>query len=87
MLVSSDTADAVRLVVRNEGPPIPADLMPELFEPFSAGDAPGSVGLGLFIVREIANAHGGTVSASSTDTETLFAVTFPRREGVTSATA
>jgi signal transduction histidine kinase len=87
VLVTSDAADAVRLEVRNEGPPIPADLMPQLFEPFSAGDAPGSVGLGLFIVRQIAAAHGGTVSASSTGTETLFAVTFPRREGVISATA
>lgn len=54
-----------RLEVHNHGPPIPESLRPLLFRPFTRGpDADrteGSVGLGLFIVQQIATAHGGTV--------------------------
>jgi signal transduction histidine kinase len=74
----SGAAERVRLIVRNEGPPIPPDLLPSVFEPFRAGDAPGSVGLGLFIVAEIARAHGGSASVRSDDAETVFSVDFPR---------
>lgn len=46
------------IVVRNEGPVIPSDQLPHLFDPMTRGkeahDAIHSVGLGLFIVREIA---------------------------------
>jgi signal transduction histidine kinase len=56
------------LVVCNTGPRVPAATIPALFEPFSrhAGDptgANGSTGLGLSIVRSIATAHHGTVTA------------------------
>jgi signal transduction histidine kinase len=68
----------VRLEVSNRGPPIPEHLLSTLFDPFRPGDAPGSVGLGLFIVREIARGHGGTASARSDEQETTFTVTFPR---------
>jgi signal transduction histidine kinase len=55
--------------VHNGGPPIPAEVLPEIFEPFrrgpGAGANTGSVGLGLFIVREIARAHGGDLSVAS----------------------
>jgi signal transduction histidine kinase len=77
----------VRLVVTNFGPPIPPELLPHLFEPFRQGDdprqpRPGSTGLGLFIVREIVNAHRGTVGVES-DAEggTSFTVRLPRGGG------
>ncbi len=58
------------LSVHNHGPVIPDDVQAELFEPMARGDArPSSgrsVGLGLFIVREIARAHGGSASVVST---------------------
>jgi signal transduction histidine kinase len=61
--------DGVAVSVHNEGPPIPPDLLPEIFEPFRQGvrpsDASGSVGLGLFIVRELVRAHGGIVEVES----------------------
>lgn len=78
---------AVVLTVHNEGPPIPPDLLPTLFDPLkryatreSAADrTPGSIGLGLYIVREIAVANGGTVSVTSTAEEgTTFTVSIPR---------
>ncbi|NLU65757.1 HAMP domain-containing sensor histidine kinase [Streptomyces sp. HNM0574] len=56
------------LVVENTGPAVPAYEIDNLFEPFRrlGGDRTGSdkgVGLGLSIVRSVARAHGGTVSA------------------------
>jgi len=43
------------------------------------GDRPGSMGLGLYIVREVAIAHGGSATASSSAGEgTTFALRLPR---------
>jgi signal transduction histidine kinase len=74
------SGEAVVVTVRNEGPPIPPELRPVLFEAFSRGDSsPGGLGLGLFIVREIAVAHGGTIDAeSSAETGTVFTLVLPR---------
>lgn len=54
--------------VHNHGTPIPADRIERLFEPMERGSHDGSphgVGLGLYIVRQIALAHGGTVAVTS----------------------
>ncbi len=79
---SSIVENASEISVQNRGAPIPAALVPHLFEPLSRGDqvATGrSVGLGLFIVRQIAVTHGGEVAVSSTvDDGTCFTVTLPR---------
>ncbi len=72
----------VVLAVHNEGPPIPAALLPRLFDPFTGGErAAGSksLGLGLFIVQQLARAHGGDVTASSTaEAGTTLTVRWPR---------
>jgi signal transduction histidine kinase len=78
--------DAVQIQVRNSGTPIPAEQLRNLFEPMVQGtlaDAAASgrfhgLGLGLYIVREIARAHGGDVSVQSDDAGTVFAVRLPR---------
>ncbi|MVV51745.1 PAS domain-containing sensor histidine kinase [Pseudomonas sp. PB120] len=69
--------------VHNHGPVIPEPLMAVLFEPMIRGTETGSdarsVGLGLFIVREIVRAHDGDVSVSSTpESGTTFTAKFPR---------
>jgi sigma-B regulation protein RsbU (phosphoserine phosphatase) len=70
-----------RIAVHNEGAPIAADLLPTLFEPMQRGDqgaSARSVGLGLFIVHEIAKAHRGRVEVRSTaDEGTTFSVDLP----------
>jgi signal transduction histidine kinase len=65
--------DAVELTVHNLGTPIPPEVLPTIFDPLvrapssaAARHTPGSVGLGLYIVREIAAAHGGTADLTST---------------------
>ena len=71
-----------RVSVANEGIPIAAELLSTLFEPMTRGaqhnDGLHSVGLGLFIVRQIARAHGGEVHVTSADRRTVFMVEFPR---------
>jgi signal transduction histidine kinase len=83
--ISVDSADAaVVLIVKNEGPAVPPDLLPALFEPFSRGHSdrsPLGLGLGLYIVRQVAIAHGGTVDvASKAETGTVFTLRLPRGE-------
>ncbi|MCY1081202.1 PAS domain-containing protein [Archangium sp. miwbw1] len=82
-----DEGDCVRMEVHNAGPPIPRPLLAGIFEPFRRaveGDAhpTSGLGLGLFIVREIARAHGGTVEVRSTEAMgTTFTVRLPRYSG------
>jgi sigma-B regulation protein RsbU (phosphoserine phosphatase) len=71
------------IAVHNHGPVIPAAVLPTLFQPMVRGtdiaSASRSVGLGLFIVSEIAKAHGGEVRVDSSDTDgTTFTVVIPR---------
>jgi signal transduction histidine kinase len=72
----------VSVAVHNWGEAIPVDLVPELFEPHKRGSQAagrGSIGFGLFIVREVARAHGGTVAIESTpELGTTFALKLPR---------
>jgi len=60
----------VEIGVADDGPGIPADLLPRVFERFwqadsSASRAHGGLGLGLAIVRHLVELHGGTVSAAN----------------------
>ena len=72
--------DGVEIAVSNAGAPIPAELLPVIFEPFERGAHAGAgLGLGLYIVRAIARAHQGDVSVtSSADRGTTFVMRLPR---------
>lgn len=75
--------DHVNLSIHNRGTPIPPELLAQLFEPLRRGGAvganSGSIGLGLFIVKHLVTAHGGTVSVTSLPDEgTTFTVRLPR---------
>jgi signal transduction histidine kinase len=87
LLADGTAADTVVLTVRNGGPPIPADVLANIFDPLVRGPTrvehrrrPGSIGLGLYIVREVATAHGGTASlASAEGSGTTATLRLPRR--------
>ena len=64
------TASHVQIAVRDNGEGIDPRFLPHIFEPFRQAESPetrvhGGLGLGLSIVRYIAEAHGGTVAAES----------------------
>ncbi|MDB4991707.1 MAG: Sensor protein, partial [Myxococcaceae bacterium] len=87
-IVTQADEQLVTLAVCNEGPPIPAEKLPILFEPFQRAVAQvdkvsRSVGLGLYIVRQVVEAHQGTVEVASTlERGTTFTVRLPRRASV-----
>jgi two-component system OmpR family sensor kinase len=74
---------ALQLSVTDDGPGIPPDLLPELFERFVRGDssrshAAGSTGLGLAIVKAVVAAHHGAVGVTSRPGRTSFTIVLPR---------
>jgi phosphoserine phosphatase RsbU/P len=72
--------DAFVLSVHNKGVPIPEEAQRRLFSPFTRGAVrpdQNGLGFGLLIVSEIARAHGGTVSVTSTAAETRFTFQMP----------
>lgn len=82
----SGEPDAVRLTVHNFGVPIPEDAISTIFDPLvrtaseELGQPSTSLGLGLFIVKEVVNAHRGTIEVSSNEVAgTLFTVVLPRK--------
>lgn len=80
-LAGSDRA-SVTLSVANGGR-IPNDLLPHVFDPFRSreeGHARGDgLGIGLYIVQQIAVAHGGSIEvASGADNRTVFTLHLPR---------
>ena len=77
------TADAVEVVVEDDGPGIPERLQETVFERFARGEdsrsrAAGSTGLGLSIVAAVARAHDGHVRVESRPGQTRFVLTLPR---------
>ena len=73
------------VTVHNDGPPIPEHLRASLFDPFRRGDTESrtsktaGLGLGLFISRELAIAHGGNIEFESSQAHgTTFRVTLPK---------
>jgi signal transduction histidine kinase len=90
-MVRVDGADpaVVKLSVSNAGT-VPENLLPVIWEPFQRGEARDrrtGLGLGLFITREIATAHGGTVELTTGGGTTLFTLSLPRGKAATTAAA
>ena len=71
----------VELIVADNGPGVPPEIAPTLFERFvrGAGDRGGSFGLGLAIVDAVARSHGGTVELAPSETGARFLVRLPGR--------
>ncbi|QDP20465.1 PAS domain-containing sensor histidine kinase [Sphingomonas xanthus] len=82
VLEAAIDGELFHLSVANSGDPIPEPALAKLFQPFERGrvsDREKGLGLGLFIAHEIAVAHGGEVTVSSTIAETRFTLSMPRK--------
>jgi signal transduction histidine kinase len=76
----------VLIEVKNSGPVIEKAILDHIFDPLkrglgqgNRGDIGSGLGLGLYIVREVARSHGGEVTVRSDNGETVFTVRLPRR--------
>jgi signal transduction histidine kinase len=88
LVASGEDRDQVVVTVRNSGQPIPRERLPNLFEAFKKDhSSPAGLGLGLFIVREIVEAHEGSVAVSSSPEGTVFSFRLPRASAQASASA
>lgn len=83
--VTGEASD-VSVRIHNEGPPISPETQKTLFTPLRRASLPdkdrhsgsSGLGLGLYIAREIAVAHGGSIDVSSNEDGTVFCVRLPR---------
>jgi signal transduction histidine kinase len=87
------SGDVATVTVENHGPGFPEDILPRAFEPFVRGEpphgdpptdgAPGAqgAGLGLTIVRAVAEAHGGTAVAQNVPGGARVTMTMPLPAG------
>jgi two-component system OmpR family sensor kinase len=80
--ISVNDREFATMAVVDDGPGIPPDLLPTVFDRFARGDssrsrAAGSTGLGLSIVSAVVNAHHGSVSVASRPGRTEFVVRLP----------
>jgi signal transduction histidine kinase len=84
VVVKARAEDAEVVVeVINHGEPIPAEVLPFIFEPFRRAQqhkksAPGNLGLGLYIANQIVGSGGGKLFAYSADGTTTFLMRLPR---------
>jgi len=88
LLVSGERQETITVQVKNYGHPIPPESLQVIFNPLvqlssngsgSVSHLSTSLGLGLFISREIVEGHNGTIEASSSENEgTVFTVRIPR---------
>lgn len=77
---ASDHDGALQLWVANAGEPIPPEDLDRLFQPFKRRETHANtegLGLGLYIAAQIAEAHGGTLTVSSSKEETRFTLRIP----------
>jgi signal transduction histidine kinase len=73
-----DARESVTVRFSNDGPPIPAEALPNIFDPFfTTKTRDEGTGLGLAIGRRIVQEHGGEISATSDAGGTTFTIRLP----------
>ncbi len=70
----------LQIEIEDNGPGVPSDLKPHLFEPFVTTKSSGS-GLGLALVAKFIGDHGGIIECDSTSRGTIFRALMPMHEG------
>jgi signal transduction histidine kinase len=69
------------IIVSDQGPGIDPKLLPRLFDRFARSSESAGLGIGLFLAREIAEAHGGRLEVTSSSvTGTQFRLVLPMEQ-------
>jgi signal transduction histidine kinase len=78
---TSGAPDGVEVKIRDNGPGIPPEVLPRIWDPFfTTKDVGEGTGLGLSIVHELVERHGGTIECNTNVGEgTTFTVKLPRK--------
>jgi signal transduction histidine kinase len=78
LIAARADGESMVICVRDHGDGVPAEDQAQLFERLSSADrSPGSVGLGLWIVKMLAEAHGGSVGYRTASPGAEFTITLP----------
>jgi len=75
-ITASVNDGSARLVIGDNGPGIPEEILSKVFEPFVTKNKANGTGLGLAIVRQFVEAHGGTISVTN-DKGAIFEIRLP----------
>ena len=75
-VIASRAGNNVRIVLRDNGPGIPAEIVKTLFEPFVTSKKANGTGLGLAIVKQYITAHGGEINVTN-DKGAVFTIELP----------
>jgi signal transduction histidine kinase len=78
--VTNGDENAVHIRIADDGPGIPPEVLPRIYEPFFSTKETGT-GMGMAIVHSLVTLHGGRIAISSTSKGTEFEVVVPRRPG------
>lgn len=70
--------DQIRIVIRNDGPPIEEHMLSSLYEPFSKGKK-GEFGIGLSIVKRILSMHQASISIENDELGVRYTITVPKK--------
>lgn len=73
---ADEESGKLRIVIRDNGPGIPQEIIKTLFEPFVTKDKSNGTGLGLAIVKQYTTAHGGTIEVKN-DHGAVFTISLP----------
>lgn len=84
---TEDVAGGARILVHDDGPGIPTEDLPFIFDRFWRGDRSRAregahSGLGLAIAKQLVHAHGGTIEVASDVGSTTFTVTLPEENAI-----
>ena len=80
VIQASDESDLLLIRIQDSGTGMPPDVLARIYEPFYSASGHGGTGLGLLIVKNIIEAHGGTMTVESTEGRgSTFTMRIPKR--------
>jgi signal transduction histidine kinase len=79
-LILEEDDTHIRFTVENNGPEVPRDILPAIFNAGISTKGEGR-GMGLSIVQKILEQYGGSIAVTAEDRHTVFTITLPRQKG------